>query len=93
MNGSDINMEELMKLEPDVVFYNAGSKEIGEALRSAGFAAVAVSVNKWNYDSIETYDQWISLLSQISRKRVIRRSRCPGTARTYMRISRIRCPV
>ena len=65
MNGSDINMEELMKLEPDVVFYNAGSKEIGEALRSAGFAAVAVSVNKWNYDSIETYDQWISLLSQI----------------------------
>lgn len=65
MNGSDINMEELMKLEPDVVFYNAGSKEIGEALRSAGFAAVAVSVNKWDYDSIETYDQWISLLSQI----------------------------
>lgn len=65
MNGSDINMEELMKLEPDVVFYNAGSKEIGEALRSAGFAAVAVSVNKWDYDSIETYDQWIGLLSQI----------------------------
>ena len=65
MNGSDINMEELMKLEPDVVFYNAGSKEIGEALRSAGFAAVAVSVNKWNYDSIETYDQWIDLLSRI----------------------------
>lgn len=65
MNGSDINMEELMKLEPDVVFYNAGSKENGEALRSAGFAAVAVSVNKWDYDSIETYDQWISLLSQI----------------------------
>lgn len=93
MNGSDINMEELMKLEPDVVFYNAGSKENGEALRSAGFAAVAVSVNKWDYDSIETYDQWISLLSQIFPERVIRRSRCPGTARTYMRISRIRCPV
>lgn len=65
MNGSDINMEELMKLEPDVVFYNAGSKDMGEALRSAGFAAVAVSVNQWNYDSIETYDQWIALLSQV----------------------------
>lgn len=65
MNGSDINMEELMKLEPDVVFYNAGSKDMGEALRSAGFAAVAVSVNKWDYDSIETYDQWVALLSQI----------------------------
>lgn len=65
MNGSDINMEELMNLNPDVVFYNAGSKEIGDALRSAGFAAVAVSVNKWDYNSIETYDQWIALLSQI----------------------------
>lgn len=65
MNGSDINMEELMKLEPDVVFYNAGSKEMGEALASAGFAAVAVSVNKWDYDSIETYDHWVELLSQI----------------------------
>lgn len=65
MNGSDINMEELMKLQPDVVFYNAGSKETGEALRSAGFAAVGVSVNKWNYDSIETYNQWVDLLSQI----------------------------
>ena len=65
MNGSDINMEELMNLKPDVVFYNAGSKELGESLRSAGFAAVAVSVNKWDYDSIETYDQWVGLLSQI----------------------------
>ena len=65
MNGSDINMEELMKLEPDVVIYSAGSKELGEALRSAGFAAVGISVNKWDYDSIETYDQWINLLSEI----------------------------
>lgn len=62
MNGSDINMEELMKLEPDVVIYSAGSKELGEALRAAGFAAVGISVNKWDYDSIETYDQWIALL-------------------------------
>ena len=65
MNGSDINMEELMKLEPDVVIYSAGSKELGEALRAAGFAAVGISVNKWDYDSIETYDQWINLLSEI----------------------------
>ena len=65
MNGSDINMEELMKLKPDVVFYNAGSKEMGEALSAAGFAAVAVSVNKWDYDSIETYDQWVALLSEV----------------------------
>ena len=65
MNGSDINMEELMKLKPDVVIYSAGSKELGEALRAAGFAAVGISVNKWDYDSIETYDQWIALLRSL----------------------------
>ena len=65
MTGGDVNMEELMKLKPDVVFYNAGTQKLGDALRSAGFAAVAVSVNSWNYDSIETYNQWIALLSEI----------------------------
>lgn len=65
ISGSDVNMEELMKLEPDVVFFNAGSKELGESLRSAGFAAVGISVNKWEYNAIETYDQWIALLSEI----------------------------
>lgn len=31
MNGSDINMEELMKLEPDVVFYKAAARNRGGA--------------------------------------------------------------
>ena len=65
INGSEVNAEELMKLDPQVVFYNASSQELGESLRSAGFNAVAISVNKWNYDAIETLNQWISLLSQI----------------------------
>ena len=65
INGTTVNTEELMKLQPDVVFYNASRKELGQQLRSAGFPAVAVSVNKWEYDSIETLNQWISLLSEI----------------------------
>lgn len=65
MNGTDINLEELMKLEPDVVIYSASQPEQGEQLRNAGFAAVAVSVNKWEYNAIETLNQWISLLSEI----------------------------
>ncbi len=65
MNGTDINLEELMKLEPDVVIYSASQPEQGEQLRNAGFAAVAVSVNKWNYDAIETLNQWIALFSEI----------------------------
>ena len=65
INGSDVNLEELMKLDPDVVFYNASQKEQGDQLRNAGFAAVAISVNKWEYNSIETLNEWIKLLSKI----------------------------
>ena len=65
MEGSDLNLEELAKLDPDVVFYNAANAELGEKLDQAGFAAVAVSTSKWDYDVLETYKQWIALLSQI----------------------------
>lgn len=65
ISGSTVNTEELLKLEPDVVFYNASSAELGEQLRNAGFAAVAISVNKWEYNSIETLNNWIALISEI----------------------------
>lgn len=65
MDGANLNLESLIGLEPDVVFYNAGSAELGESMRGAGLNAVAVSVNKWEYDAIETYNAWIDLLAQI----------------------------
>lgn len=65
MNGTEINLEELMKLDPDIVIYSASQPEQGEQLRNAGFAAVALSVNKWEYNAIETLNQWILLLSEI----------------------------
>ena len=65
IDGSTVNVEELMKLQPDVVFYNASRTELGDQLRNAGFPAVAISVNKWGYDSIETLNQWIALLSEM----------------------------
>ena len=65
IDGSTVNAEELMKLQPDVVFYNASRKELGQQLRTAGFPAVAISVNKWEYNCIETLNNWIGLLSEI----------------------------
>lgn len=65
ISGSDVNLEELLKLDPDVVFYNASTPALGEKLTNAGFAAVAISVNKWDYDCIETLNNWIALLSQL----------------------------
>ena len=65
IEGGNINVEELMKLAPDVVFYNTAEAEVGEQLRNAGFCAVAVSVNKWDYDAVQTLENWITLLSEI----------------------------
>ena len=63
--GLDLNIEELMKLRPDVVFYLAGNKEMGKMIKNAGLPAVAISPTKWNYDVLRTSDEWIKTLSQI----------------------------
>ena len=65
IDGTTVNVEELLKLQPDVVLYHASQKEVGDTLKNAGFPAVAVSVNKWDYNCIETLNNWISLLSEM----------------------------
>ncbi len=65
IQGTNVNVEELLKLDPDVVIYSAASTPLGEKLTNAGFAAVAVSPSKWQYDAIETLNQWTSLFSQM----------------------------
>lgn len=65
INDSDVNIEELAKLNPDVVFYSANSKALGEKLTKAGYCAIAVSPSKWGYNSIDTLDNWISMLSKM----------------------------
>ena len=65
MGGDDVNIESLLALDPQIVYYNAGNAALGEKLDNAGLTSVAVSPTKWKYDCITTYDEWISLLSQI----------------------------
>jgi iron complex transport system substrate-binding protein len=65
MDGNDVNIESLVALNPDVVFYNAGNKAEQQKLENAGLTAVAVSATKWNYDCIKTYNEWMSLLDKI----------------------------
>ncbi len=65
IDGTSVNTEEVMALEPDVVFYSSGSTQIGEQLTKAGIPAIAISAGKWQYDAIETLNQWVLLLSEI----------------------------
>lgn len=64
-DGTNINTEELKKSKPDVVFYMAEDKQQGKALTNAGFNAVGISISKWHYNSIDTLNHWVSLLSKI----------------------------
>lgn len=65
INDTEVNMEELALLEPDVVFYSASDTALGDRLTDAGFAAVAISASRWDYNCIETLNNWIALLSEI----------------------------
>lgn len=70
-DGSAINVEELMKLDPDVVFYFAGKEDEKQAIEKAGIPAVAFDPF---YDGNNGGDgnnivavarEWISLLGEI----------------------------
>jgi iron complex transport system substrate-binding protein len=65
MTGSDLNVEQLMLLNPDVVLYSASKPAEGDMIRNAGMKAIGVSATKWNYDVLETYRQWTGLLGKL----------------------------
>ncbi|MBO6218496.1 MAG: ABC transporter substrate-binding protein [Treponema sp.] len=60
-----VNVEELLKLKPDVVFYSATNDAERQIYESAGIPAVGFSTTLSGYNSVETYADWISLLGQI----------------------------
>ena len=64
-SGDALNLEELMALEPDVVFYSASKPDEKEMYENAGIPAVAFSVSQAGFNSVETYVGWIELLAQI----------------------------
>ena len=65
MNGNTINVEELMKLNPDIVFYSENNNEQKEVLQNAGFCAIGISANGWHYDCITTLNEWLNTLTEI----------------------------
>ena len=63
--GGELNMEELLKLKPDVVFY-AGGEEERQQFVNAGIPAVGFStVTPNGPNTIETLNSWITLMEQV----------------------------
>lgn len=65
VENGEINIEQLMKLEPDVVFYSAANTDEREMYDNAGIKAVGFSTTLSDYNTIETFANWIELLGQI----------------------------
>ena len=63
--GGELNMEELLKLKPDVVFYAGGEEErqqfVNAEIPAVGFSTVTPN----GPNTIETLNAWISLMEQV----------------------------
>jgi len=68
IQNGQINVEELMKLKPDVVFYSATNTAEKEILDKAGIPAVGFSTTINEFNTVETMYSWVNLLGEIFRK-------------------------
>ncbi|WP_313185454.1 ABC transporter substrate-binding protein [Lacrimispora sp.] len=64
---SDLNIEEIIKLKPDVIFYNANNKEHAQILASSGIPSIGFATVGADSpaDPIERYKQWLILLEEV----------------------------
>lgn len=64
-SSGGVNIEELVALQPDVVFYLSSDKAAARSLEKAGLAAVAVSPSGFGYDASLIYLDWLNTLAEI----------------------------
>ena len=64
---SDLNIEEIMKLEPDVILYNAGNSEHAEILKASGIPSIGFATvgAETEADPLERYEEWLNLLEDV----------------------------
>lgn len=64
---SDLNIEEIIKLKPDVIFYNANNKEHAQILASSGIPSIGFATVGADSpaDPIERYKEWLILLEEV----------------------------
>ena len=63
--GGVVNVERILELNPDVVFYGSSNTQTRQALDNAGIPAVGFSTTQAGHNTVETYAGWIELLGQV----------------------------
>ncbi len=64
---SDLNVEEIIKLKPDIIIYNAANKKHAEELKKTGIPMVGFATVGYDTpaDSLIRYKEWLKLLEQV----------------------------
>lgn len=65
VKGENINVESLLALKPDVIFYSATDKTQQELIKKINIPAVGFSVSSQKFNTVETTNSWIELLGKI----------------------------
>lgn len=64
--NSELNVEEILAVDPDVVFYTGGNEEAYKTLTDAGLTAVAFSTAMTqDANAIENTDEWVEQLAKV----------------------------
>ncbi|NLX02904.1 MAG: ABC transporter substrate-binding protein [Syntrophomonadaceae bacterium] len=66
IKGEDLNIEELMKLKPDVVFYRGNNEKELKLLEAAGIPAIAVQpMARPDGNTVEILNSWVKLVGEV----------------------------
>lgn len=71
--GESVNVEEVVKLDPDVVFYNtnnAADVSAVEQLTALGIPCVGFSTSLGDCNTVETFNAWATLIGEVLGKEV-----------------------
>lgn len=84
--GNDLNVEELLKLQPDVVFYSADNKEEYEKCVNAGIPAIGFSSSKFGNDAVRTFAAWVQQMGEIMGQEEVARGMIEEGEKNYEEI-------
>jgi iron complex transport system substrate-binding protein len=65
IQGGEVNVEELIKLKPDVIFCNANNAKEREVLLKTGIPVVGFSTSIAGFNTVETVNKWVELLGEV----------------------------
>lgn len=83
IKNGELNVEELLKLRPDVVLYNASNMREKAVLQKARIPAVAFSASARGFDVMETLNGWLELMGEVFQREVTVKPLVDYGRRTY----------